>query len=297
VRHDPEAAFAAYEKAFAANPDDARLLYEFDQLKKRLNFAPEERLSELETRNDLVEHRDDLTIETITLLNLIGQHERALGILLKRRFNPWEGGEGLVSGQYVEAHTALGRAAIEAGDFRRAAQHFQQARQYPESIGEGKHLLTLERQLDYWEGMALEGAGDIERAQELYRDASAPLQGHSVHSFYRALALRQLGHEDEAQAALKELYASAQRRSNEETGIDYFATSLPNFLLFEDDLKMRNAVDCLVLEAYAELGLGHLAHAQELFLKAARLDPSNSEARQEIARLQDTGAKWGQIGV
>jgi tetratricopeptide (TPR) repeat protein len=296
-RHDPEAAFAAYAKAFAVNPNDARLLYEFDQLKKRRNFAPEERLAALEARNDLVEHRDDLTIETITLLNLTGQHERALSILLKRRFNPWEGGEGLVSAQYVEAHTALGRMAMETGDFLGAVQHFQQAREYPKNLGEGKHLLTLERQLDYWEGLALEQIGDTQGAQELYRAAAAPLQGHSVHSFYRAQALHQLGREDEGQAALKELCEYARRHRNEEPGIDYFATSLPNFLLFEDDLKKRNAVDCLVLEAYAELGLGQLTRARELFLEIVRLDSSNSEAQQEISRLQNSSARWEQAGV
>jgi tetratricopeptide (TPR) repeat protein len=297
VRHDPEAALAAYSKAFEVNPDDARLLYEFDQLKKRLNFTPAERLAALEARNDLVEYRDDLAIEVITQLNITSQYERAMRLLLNRRFNPWEGGEGLVSGQYVATHTALGREAIETGNFARAALHFQEARKYPENLGEGKHLLTLERQLDYWEGLALEQAGDKQRAQEFYLAAAAPLQTHSVHSFYRALALRKLGREEEAQTALKELKAYAQPRGNEEPKIDYFATSLPNFLLFEDDLRKRNHVDCLALEAYAELGLGKLARAQELFLEVARLDSSNSAALEEIPRLQESKKKRVQTGA
>ncbi len=290
VRHDPEAALAAYAKAFEVNPADARLLYEFDHLKKRTRFKPEERLAALEARSDLIGQRDDLSAEHVALLNLAGRHEQALGILLDRRFNPWEGGEGLVSGQYVEAHTALGRRAIEAGDFTRAARHFQQARIYPENLGEGKHLLTLERQLDYWEGLALERAGYLRQAQELYHAAAAPLPAYSVHSYYQALALRQLGRKDEAQAALEELRSYARQHRNDEPVIDYFATSLPNFLLLEDDLKKRNLVDCLVLEAYAELGLGQPARARELFLEVAELDPVNAEAGQEIPRLSDANA-------
>jgi tetratricopeptide (TPR) repeat protein len=285
VQRDKEAALVAYAKAFEANPADARLLYEFDQLKKRMEFQPEERLAILERHGDLVEQRDDLSIERIALLNLTTQNERALGLLLGRRFNPWEGGEGLVSGQYVETHTALGRAAIEVGDFPRAARHFREARVYPENLGEGKHLLTLERQLDYWEGLALDRAGDGQRALKLYRTAAEPLMGYSVHSYYRALALRQLGRQEEAQSALRELYSYAVSHRHQEPVIDYFATSLPNFLLFEDDLKKRNTVDCLLLQAYAELGLGQTVRARKLFLEVATLEPSNANARQEITRL------------
>jgi tetratricopeptide (TPR) repeat protein len=286
VRRDAAAAHAAYAKAFEANPSDARLLYEFDQLKKRMGIKPQERLAELDKHGGLIEQRDDLSIEHIALMNLTGQHKRALSVLLDRRFSPWEGGEGLVSGQYVEAHTALGRQAMEVGEFTLAAGHFQQARKYPENLGEGKHLLTLERQLDYWEGLALERGGDQQRAEELYRAAAESLSAYSVHSYYRALALRQLGREKEAESALRELYSYAVSHRNQEPVIDYFATSLPNFLLFEDDLAKRNTVDCLILQAYAELGLGHPERAQRLFAETAELEPDNVAAWQEISRLK-----------
>ena len=38
--------------------------------------------------------------------------------------------------------------------------------------------------------------------------------------------------------------------------IDYFATSLPTLLLFDDDLAKRQRVTALFLMAQAELGLG-----------------------------------------
>ena len=40
VRRQPRLARRAYERAFHANPDDARLLYERDQLWKRLGSSP-----------------------------------------------------------------------------------------------------------------------------------------------------------------------------------------------------------------------------------------------------------------
>ena len=164
VLHDRAAADRMYERAFQANRNDARLLYEWDQLKKRAALAsPEERLAiDGSTSESSSRRRDDLTVEYVTLLNQCGQNQAALELLSHRRFSPWEGGEGLVSAQYVQAHKALGRAARwQAGDFRIAFDHFQAARRYPENLGEGKHLLTLERDLDYYSGLAAQKLGEI----------------------------------------------------------------------------------------------------------------------------------------
>src|SRR6185369_12234118 len=102
---NPEAANEMYKRAFSANPNDARLLYEWDQLTKRAALvSPQERLHKIIELQDLADRRDDLTIEFITLLNQCGQWEAALRHLSSRRFSPWEGGEGLVSAQYAYAH-------------------------------------------------------------------------------------------------------------------------------------------------------------------------------------------------
>ena len=131
VRHDPERARACYLKAFEANPRDPRLLYELDQLLKRLGVVPAERLAGLEQHLDLVEQRDSLYIERVALYNLMGQPESALNFLLSRRFHPWEGGEGMVSGQYATAHFLMGRTALEAGHAAEALAHFEAAQNYP----------------------------------------------------------------------------------------------------------------------------------------------------------------------
>ena len=67
----------------------------------RIGVAPQERLAELERHPDLVGTRDDLCVELCALYNLVDQPERALQLLLERRFQPWEGGEGKVTSQFV----------------------------------------------------------------------------------------------------------------------------------------------------------------------------------------------------
>ena len=78
---DPELARPAFDKAIRANPRDARVLYERDQLAKRIGEAPERRLAELEKFPDAVHSRDDLTVELASLYNQTRQHHKALSTL------------------------------------------------------------------------------------------------------------------------------------------------------------------------------------------------------------------------
>lgn len=274
ILHDAEAAGRMYARASEAAPQDARVLYEWDQLRKRAGSAsPEERLHTLREHWALVERRDDLMVEYITLMNLTGEWQAALELLSARQFCPWEGGEGLVSAQYVHAHRELGREALHAGNARAALEHFAAARHYPHNLGEGKHLLTLERDLDYFSGLAARKLGDFELAQQYFSAATAPLAAFGVHSYYQALALRELGDEDAACGVLKQIAEFASQRMKAEPKIDYFATSLPNLLLFEDDLGKRNRVESLLLSALAHHGLGDTGAAVRELEEALAADP------------------------
>lgn len=291
ILHNPAAADRMYAHAFAANPHDARLLYEWDQLKKRSGLAtPEERLRMLKQHPTLVDLRDDLTVELITLLNQTGRSAEALRRLESRRFSPWEGGEGLVSAQYVVAHKTLGHEALLGGNVAEALDHFQSARHYPENLGEGKHLLTLERDLDYLCGLAAELLGDHALAEQYWQAAAALLTSVGYHTFFRALALIKLSNAPQAYGLLANLADFAHTQSSIEPKIDYFATSLPNFLLFEDDLARRNRVECAFLSALAHLGLGQTAAAQRE-LETVLAEDRNHLAAIEIQRWMETGAE------
>ena len=257
VHRNAEAASQMYERAMSVNNEDARVLYEWDQLKKRVGSAsPEERQLSLDKHPALVEHRDDLAVEYITLLNQCGKWQSALQRMNARRFSPWEGGEGLVSTQFVYAHRALGLEALAAGDARRSLEHFEAARQYPENLGEGKHLLTLERDLDYFSGLAAQAIGNPDAAQRFWKAAAAALQAIGVHSYFQGMALREIGQREAAHAVFSSLADFAAKQMAIEPQIDYFATSLPNLLLFDDDLAKRNRVESLLLSALAADGLG-----------------------------------------
>jgi tetratricopeptide (TPR) repeat protein len=291
VLNDPEMALRMYERAFAADPQDARLLYEWDQLKKRTGVVDaDERLAFLGRYRDLIAHRDDLTVEYIALLNLSGQWQAALAELAGRRFSPWEGGEGMVSAQYVLAHRELGKKALAEDQPDKALSHFEAARNYPENLGEGKHLLTMERDLDYYSGLSAQQLGHAELARRYWEAASAPASSIGFHSYFQAQAMRALDNEEGAQALFAALFEKARKQSGMEPKIDYFATSLPNLLLFNEDLAKRNRLEAHFLIALAHHGQGDGKKAAKLLESVIGEDPYHPLAK-EMLRWFDKEVK------
>jgi tetratricopeptide (TPR) repeat protein len=287
VRHNPESANRMYEHAFTADCTDARLLFEWDQLKKRAGLATtEERLLFLEEHGELVAQRDDLTLEYITLLNQSRRWQKASECLNKRRFSPWEGGEGLVSAQFVYAHRALGREALMGGDAECALRHFEAARHYPENLGEGKHLLTLERDLDYLSGLAAQQLGQPEEARRFWTAAAAPLPNPGIQSYFQGLALQALGDRETAAMIFSDLENAAAAKIKVEPKLDYFATSLPNMLLFDDDLGRRNRIESLLLSALTSHGLDNREKAIELLHRVLAEDPNHLFATEMLCWLE-----------
>jgi tetratricopeptide (TPR) repeat protein len=295
VRRDPRGARAAYERACRADPGDARLLFERDQLSKRLAVAPRRRLRELERHLPLVERRDDLTVEFAALLNQAGRPERALAQIESRRFQPWEGGEGGPLAQHVRAHLALGRRALAAGDAGAARGHFEAALAPGENLGEARHLLASPADVHYWLGVALDRLGDSKGSREHWRRAATfrgnfqemAFQPWSELTWFSALAWRKLGRPARARRLLSRLLDYALKLRRSPACIDYFATSLPTMLLFEDDLEERQRTKSLFLEAQARIGLGEVARGRRLLARVLRREPDHPlalELAQESGR-------------
>ena len=286
VRQQPAKARAAYERAFRADPSDARLLYERDQLWKRLGEKPWKRLRELAKYPDLVRQRDDLSIELCALYNQTGQHDKASQLVSSRPFQPWEGGEGGPLGQHVRAQLALGRAALTKGDFSTARSHFELALTSPRNLSEARHLLANPSDVHYWLGCALAGGGSGKAARAHWQIAvtfkgdfqEMSVRAYSEMTYYSALSWEKLGQRARAKKLFRDLLVYAQKLQKTRAKIDYFATSLPTMLLFEDDLQFRQETTALFLQAQAQLGLGKRARANSLLKTVLRRDPNHAQA-------------------
>jgi tetratricopeptide (TPR) repeat protein len=293
IARKPAKARTAYDRAFRADPTDARLLYERDQLWKRLGVPIAKRLRELQSHRALVEQRDDLSVELCALLNQAGRHEEASAILANRNFQPWEGGEGQALGEHVRTHLALGRAAFQSGDFAQARDMFEAALRAPQNLGEAKHLLANQSNIHYWLGTALDALEDAQGARRHWLLAATfkgDFQEMSVRAFsemtyYSALAWQRLGKTQSARKLLNDLLDFARKLKKTPAKIDYFATSLPTMLIFHDDLDERQKTKALLLEAQAQLGLGRRARAKHLLDQVLERDPAHPIAADLRAEL------------
>ncbi len=283
---NPKKALACFEKAFRLNPADARVFFELDQLHKRLNQQPAVRLTHLQERMDLVEQRDDLFLEYGTLLNLAGRHEEAYQALMRRNFHPWEGGEGKVTGQYVVSLVERAKAAIAAGEAYKAIDLLTQAQTYPANLGEGKLYGAQENQIFYYLGCAYESLDQADQARHWFERASTGLSepASAVYYndqppemiFYQGLAREKL--QSGGAEIFNKLVDYGQAHLQDEVQFDYFSVSLPDFLVFDQDLNQRNRINCLYLIGLGLLGLGDTARARAQFDAVLNLDANHQGA-------------------
>ena len=233
VSKKPAAARRAYERAFAANRRDARLLYERDQLWKRLGVAPAKRLRELEKHPRLAAQRDGSVGGVVRAAESDGAGGGGAGRFWRcGGFQPWEGGEGQALGQFTRAQVLLGRASLTAGDTARAVMLFEAALGAPENLGEARQSGWRMRAMcgSGWARRLRRRGAETRRVRQWAKAAAArgDFQEMSVRAFsemtyYSARALDRLGQKAESKTLLRELRGYARALAKQEASIDYFA--------------------------------------------------------------------------
>jgi tetratricopeptide (TPR) repeat protein len=300
-QHDDAKALRALQQAFALDPTDARVLFELDLLKKRVGDLPPARLAFLRKHFAVVQQREDLFLEFVTLLNFSGKNHEALEALLGRKFHPWEGGEGKVTAQYVASLVEMAKGFLErkpqanrcgvSGEprARRALEFLERAQHYPANLAEGKLHGAQENAIHFCLGVALDLLGDHQAAREAWQKASKGMKiptpavyyndQNPETIFYQGLSLKKLGRISVARERFKTLVRFGKAHLKDHVVIDYFAVSLPEFMVFDDNMDLRNQINCRYLMALGYFGLGQVAVARHQLRKVLSLDPSHLGAQ------------------
>ncbi|WP_457951521.1 tetratricopeptide repeat protein [Lactiplantibacillus pentosus] len=288
-----QAALRELETAFELDPQNSRLVFELDTLYEKLAYPLKNRITFLEQHMNLVNQRDDSYISLVTLLNETGHHHKAYDLIMAHTFHPWEGGEGKVSTQYEYALVELAKKDLMDEHPRLAIEKLQQALTYPRSLGEGKLPIAVDNVIDYYLGLAYQQLGDNEAAKSYFNSATQGLSEPTDMMyyndqpadtiFYQGLAYEQLQKMEDARAKYYKLINFGEQHLFDKFKMDYFAVSLPDALLFEEDYQTRNTVHCYYLMALGYLGLGNIEKSQKLFKKAGSL----SNHHQGIIRHQN----------
>lgn len=300
--HDEKRAREVLEKAFAMDIKDARVFFELDQLYKSENETVEIRLANMREHQELLEKRDDLYTEFITLLNMNQEYEEAYERIMGHIFHPWEGGEGKIPAQYrislmqiakkvaAKDEKAKSFAVATVGidekitdDKEAASEVLRKALSYPHNLGEGKLIGNLDNDLYYMlsqltedkickeKYLQLAARGDGNLSSAMYYNDQPPQM-----MFYATKAKEILSGEEK-----KDLFDAfiqyGKQHMNDVIKIDYFAVSLPDFLVFDADLNKNNMVHCYYMMALGYLGKGDVANAKVQIEKGLALKKCHQE--------------------
>lgn len=311
---DPEEAVGFMEKAVRYAPDDARLYYELDLLRKLTNYPVIKRLKDMSENIELVESRDDLFTEYITLMNGEKYFEPALRAIKRHNFRPWEGGDGKISRQYRRLNIGIASELIKKADYEGAIERLEAALELPENLGEGRLPNALDNDVYFMLGMAYENVDKIDSLKYYGKAAEGDFGTRSLRFgggdeadmyFFRTLAYGKLGDRKRLIGGCNTLINYAEEHMDDEPEIDYFAHALPDFLVFEGDLKRDNYVHCCFLAALGYFGKREWAKCSEfiekglekncsheglLSLKNVNKAAPKSKTEEQAA---PTWAKWG----
>jgi len=293
------------EKAFHLDETDSRMLMELDQLYKRLHKPHQVRLDFLQKYPQLIQQRDDLVLEEITLLNQLGRYEEAMEKLDAHQFHPWEGGEGKVSSQYQICRVELAKQELAKQDkqerqdnINKAIRLLEECLEYPPHLGEGKLYGAQENDFYYLLGVAYDALGQTEKAVACWQEATKGPQEPAAAMyyndakpdkiFYQGLALRKLGREDEAHGRFYKLINYGKQHIYDKVVMDYFAVSLPDLLIWEDSLDIKNLIHCKYMLALGYYGMGDKEKGLRYLSEVENLD-NNHQGIQQFRTLISQG--------
>ena len=272
------------ERAFHLDENDERVFMELDQLYKHLHRSHAERLAFYEQHAELIERRDDLVLEKATLLNMLGRYEEAKEIIDNRIFHPWEGGEGKVSGQYQMCRLEIAKQLLQKNPKdARAKRLLEECLVFPHHLGEGKLYGAQDNDFLYFLGRYEEGTtGPTEPAAAMYYNDAKPDK-----IFYAALCYRKLGQEDKARSLFNKLISYGKQHIFEKQTMDFFAVSLPDLLIWEEnradgfsELDLKNEIHCKYMLALGYYGMGDRERALKYLAEVEALDNNHLGARQ-----------------
>lgn len=258
-----------FERALELSPDDARLVFERAVLAGLRGLRVQKRIAGIERHSRSVLSRDDLTLLYANLLVDAGRAEEALEILSTRSFQPFEGGEGVALDAYDRAVVRCARTLMEQ-DPTAAITLLRDGMEAPANLGEGRHPAHSMAERLVALGDALELAGDRTAAAGAWDQACQEVNALAVHAasagpsgYWRGIAHQRLGRNKEADGVWRSLETRAAELESAPAAPDYFATSLPELLLFDTDTAAARTETARSLRELAAQGRSEQRRARQ----------------------------------
>ena len=222
----------------------------------------------LEAHRDIIPDRYALMLAYVTLLNQDGQYEKALELLIHYTFHVWEGGEGKVADEYKTALFGLAEKALAEGRPEEAIAYARRTLVYPDNLGEGKLDNVPDNRAYYVMGCAYRLLQDEAHATACYEKATEgsqvpePVRYYndqpSDYIYYQGLAYAALGNLEKAKKSFHQLIIFGQQHIFDQVGYDFFAVSMPELEVYQDDIQQRSDDYCRRMMALGRRGLSKI---------------------------------------
>ncbi len=256
-KRDIATALKYLKEAYSLDKSNGRIMLELYELLVIFGTSDAELLAFIQDNIAVATQRDDLYLYYIALINTQKNCYYAKKLLLSRQFHPWEGGEGKVSKVYKEILINIANDMLSKGDKHTAIEELKQAFSFPTSLGEGKLALDFDNDIWYMIGEIYESLGDNKNATYCFNMAT---QGEIsidigmyyndspiIYQYYMAKAYKKMGDLDRASLIKQKLQSYYHAHFGKEFVIDYFAVSLPDMLIWEQDINNKNDAYCMYL--------------------------------------------------
>ena len=173
IEDRPAAAERRFRLALSARPGDQTLARDLARLLLEAG-RPAAAAETLTAFRSGIRRRHDVTIELARALNATGRFDETVAMLDAAEVNFREG-DATIWRLFSEAHLELGRRALAASEPAAALDHFDRALTYPESLGVGRPHRAAEARARWFRAEALRALGrDSEAAAAL----AACAEGH-----------------------------------------------------------------------------------------------------------------------
>ena len=101
------------------------------------------------------------------------------------------------------------------------------------------------------------------------------------------MAHKALGNTETANKIFDKLVGYGTIHAADKIKLDYFVVSLPNLLIFDDDLDLRNRIHCYFMQGLGYPGLAKLAEVTGLFNTVLELHATHSGAKVHLDMVKN----------
>jgi len=199
-------------RAVEIDPADVRPYLELNSVLQGRDAAAEERLAVLDSAPAEVARRGTVAAQKVMCCIELEQWDRAISLLSGHTFHRWEM-EFRMRSVYLRAYLGRGVARFDRGEVEGARADFEAALEYPVNLRIGRPPRPADARAHWCAGVACESLADTAAAIAHWEGAAAESYHHPGKELviYRALSLRKLGREEEADALLAESLELARK--------------------------------------------------------------------------------------